>query len=218
MKIVTEEFFIHKGEFSQSKELNQILIEIRTAIKSVSWHVEDSFIINPIRKGNGVVPIKLNFIKTLVSFGWKAEKRMRLAEGMNPGPIDIVKATSYGDFAVEWETGNISSSHRALNKMAVGIIQDLIIGGILILPSRNLARYLTDRIGNFEEIKPYFSLYRNVIVDSGVLGAIAIDYDDFSDKSPLIPKGYDGRSRRRKDLNNPLLGTKLSDDLSSSEK
>ncbi len=207
MKIVTEDFFIHRGEFSQSEEFIQILFELRTAIKSVTWHIEDSFVINPIRRGNGVVPIKLNFIKTLISFGWIAEKRMRFAEGMNPGPIDIVKVTSFGDFAVEWETGNISSSHRALNKMAVGIIQDLIIGGILILPARNLACYLTDRIGNFEEIKPYFSLYRNVIVDSGILGVIAIDYDNISDKSPLIPKGRDGHARKFKGPINPISGS-----------
>ena len=198
MKIVNEVFFINKGDFARSDEFNQILLEVRTAIKSVTWPNSDYFVINPIRRENGVVPIKLNFVKTLVSFGWMAEKRMSFAEGMNPGPVDLIKKTSFGSFAVEWETGNISSSHRALNKIAVGIIQDAIAGGILILPVKNLAMYLTDRVGNFEEIKPYFSLYENVIVDSGVMGAIAIDYDDISDRSPIIPKGRDGHAKKYK--------------------
>ncbi|MGA1841038.1 MAG: hypothetical protein ACMUIU_10470 [bacterium] len=56
--------------------------------------------------------------------------------------LNITKDATYivGDrlFCVEWETGNISSSHRAINKMALGIIRDILIGGILIVPTRNL--------------------------------------------------------------------------------
>jgi hypothetical protein len=58
-------------------------------------------------------------------------------------------------FCVEWETGNISSSHRAINKMALGILKDILIGGVLILPTRKMYSYLTDRVGNFPELAPY---------------------------------------------------------------
>jgi hypothetical protein len=194
MKIDKEYFLINSGDFSQSNDLKQILTELRIAINSVSWPNQKSFIINPTKKGNGVVPIKSNFIKVLLSYGWKIEKRMSFAEGINPGPVDVIKKTPFGDFVVEWETGNISSSHRALNKIAVGIIKKVIIGGILILPTKNLARYLTDRIGNYEEIAPYFSLYEHVIVNSGTIGVISVDYDSTSEKSPLIPKGRDGNA------------------------
>jgi len=196
MKINNENLFISNGEFSQSDEFNQILEELRIAIASVTWGSEESFIVNPTKKGNGVVPIKSNFIETLESFGWVAEKRMSFADGMNPGPVDVIKETSFGDFAVEWETGNISSSHRALNKIAVGIIQNAIIGGILILPIKKLAQYLTDRIGNYEELAPYFPLYENVSVDSGIIGVISVDYDDVSKDSSLIPKGKDGYAKK----------------------
>jgi len=196
MKIDNENIFIEAGDFSQSEEYKQILIELRIAILSVSWPNETGFIINPTKKGNGVVPIKSNFIKTLVSFGWYPERTMNFATGMHPGPVDIIKETTFGVFAVEWETGNISSSHRALNKIAVGIIQESIIGGILILPIRNLAKYLTDRIGNYEELSPYFPMYENLIVKSGVIGVISIDYDDTSTDSPLIPKGKDGNANK----------------------
>jgi len=196
MKITNENLFISNGEFANSQEFKTILEELRSAIASVTWNDKQKFIINPTRKGNGVVPIKDNFIKSLVANGWNAEKRMSFAEGMNPGPVDVVKETSFGDFAVEWETGNISSSHRALNKIAVGMIQKAIIGGILILPIKNLAQYLTDRIGNYEEIQPYFPLYQNIQVESGIIGVISIDYDEISQQSPLIPKGKDGNAEK----------------------
>ncbi len=196
MKLNKENFFINQGEFSKSPEFKQILKELRNAIISVSWYDNSKFIVNPTRKGNGVVPIKSNFVNSLVSNGWVAEKRMSFADGMSPGPVDVVKETKFGDFAVEWETGNISSSHRALNKIAVGILQDAIIGGILILPIKNLAQYLTDRIGNYEEIEPYFPLYENIQVQSGIIGVISIDYDGISEKSPLIPKGKDGNAAK----------------------
>ncbi|HRP37887.1 MAG TPA: hypothetical protein PLS50_08840 [Candidatus Dojkabacteria bacterium] len=118
---------------------------------------------------------------------------MSIAIGMNPGPIDAIKQTDFGDFAVEWETGNISSSHRALNKIAVGIIQGLIVGGILVLPERSLSRYLTDRIGNFEELSPYFPMYNNLNID-GVIGVISICHDEIDKNAPIIPKGSDGNA------------------------
>lgn len=196
MRIVDENLFIASGEFYNSQEFQDILSEIRKAIKSVSWFDNDLFVINPVRKGNGVVPIKDNFVRSLVNDGWQAEVRMSFASGMNPGPVDVVKKTFFGDFAIEWETGNISSSHRALNKIAVGIIQKAIVGGILILPVKNLAQYLTDRIGNYEEIQPYFPLYNNLQVDSGLMGVFSIEYDKISDKADIIPKGKDGNAKK----------------------
>jgi len=194
MRIDNEYFFIDLGDFSRSDEFSKILQELRSAIQTVTWHSKDRFIINPTKRGNGVFPIKLNFIKKLESYGWESERRMSFARGMRPGPVDIVKETKYGIFAVEWETGNISSSHRALNKIAVGIIQDFIIGGIVILPIRNLARYLTDRIGNYEELSPYFPLYENISIEYGVIGVISLDYDGTSNDAPLIQKGKDGNA------------------------
>ncbi len=202
MKIEKTKVFISKGEFSTSPEFISIKDEINEAIKLVTWYGEDTFIVNPTRKGNGVKPIKEKFVNFLKSKGWKDEAQMSFAKGMNVGNVDAVKDTKYGVFAVEWETGNISSSHRALNKIGVGLIQDAIIGGILILPMRSLAKYLTDRIGNYEEIEPYFPLYENILVDDGIMGVIGISHDSESFDSPLINKGYDGNSLiRRNNLN-----------------
>nr|NJM02689.1 hypothetical protein [Desulfobacula sp.] len=127
--------------------------------------------------------------------GWKGEFRMKIASRLRPGPVDSVKCLPGNRFfAVEWETGNISSSHRAMNKMAIGLLDKVIEGGILILPSRNMYQYLTDRIGNFAEIEPYFPVWKNLNISSGVLGVIEIEHDDLSlDVSP-IRKGTDGRA------------------------
>lgn len=196
MKIVSERFFILKGQFASSHEFSKIQVEIKEGIEAVVLNSADKFIINPIRKGNGVLPIKDKLVEHLTSCGWEAEQRMSLAQGMNPGPIDVIKETPHGLFAVEWETGNISSSHRALNKIAVGIIQGQIVGGILILPIKNLARYLTDRIGNYEEIEPYFPLYQNLSIGEGVIGVIGIEHDGEDTSVPVIPKGKDGNSKK----------------------
>jgi hypothetical protein len=196
MKIVSENILVSKGTFGTSEEIKVIKEELREAIESVNWFDKTRFLINPVRYGNGVVPIKKNFISLLVSRGWKAEQKMSLAPGMQPGKIDVIKETSEGIFAVEWETGNVSSSHRALNKIAAGVLQGHLIGGYLILPVRELAQYLTDRIGNFEEIEPYFHLWKNVGIVNGELGVMTFIYDDTSKDAPLIPKGTDGNAEK----------------------
>src|SRR5437879_7475847 len=106
MKIVFENYLIKNGKFSQSDEFSVIMKEIHAGIQCVSWHDPVKFIVNPTSKGNGVFPIKNNFIKYLKERDWLPENKMSLAFGMNPGPIDAVKLTTDGPFAVEWETGN----------------------------------------------------------------------------------------------------------------
>ena len=122
---------------------------------------------------------------------------MAIASRQRPGAVDAVKVLPDGrSFAVEWETGNISSSHRALNKMAVGLLDGILAGGILVLPSRDMYQYLTDRVGNYAEIKPYFPVWRNLKIKEGVLAVIEIEHDSLSLDVPPIRKGTDGRALR----------------------
>ena len=191
---------IDSGEFSQQAEFSQIKKEVDTAIKNVVWPIgSDKFTIYPqsgkkTGEGNGVVPIKKMFQANIKGFGWELEKSLDIATLKQPGHLDAAKAVGTKYFAIEWETGNISSSHRAINKMALGIIKDVLIGGILILPTRTLYPYLTDRIGNFAEIEPYFPLWRSIKCDEGFLQIIAIEHDATSYDVPKIPKGTDGRA------------------------
>jgi hypothetical protein len=174
------------------------LAEVHEAITTITWPENSKeFTLYPVKQANGVVPIKKNFIASLERNGWKGECRMKIASRLRPGPVDSVKFLPDDKFfAVEWETGNISSSHRALNKMAVGLLENVIEGGILILPSRDMYRFLTDRIGNFAEIEPYFPVWKNLAIPEGVLAIIEIEHDAISMDVLPIKKGTDGRARR----------------------
>lgn len=103
-------------------------------------------------------PIKLEFVTYLVQRGWLVESPYPFHGALGGsafGPLDVAKATDSGVIAVEWETGNISSSHRAMNKMAIGIRRAQLLAGVLIVPTKDLARFLTDRIGNVYELRSY---------------------------------------------------------------
>lgn len=197
MKLITSKELISVGGIKQSNDFITAREEVKSAIQSVTWADQHNFIINPTKKGNGVVPIKTNFVAHLVANNWQAEARMSIVKGLNPGPIDAVKTTGSGVIAVEWETGNISSSHRALNKIAVGILQDQIIAGFLVLPHKVLSQYLTDRIGNYEELEPYFPMYSNLSIDYGHIEVFGVEHDQLSSSVILIPKGKDGNAKKK---------------------
>jgi len=133
-------------------------------------------------------------MQKLQSFGWQLETPVDIATVRRPGPMDATYQVKDRLFCVEWETGNISSSHRSVNKMALGIMKKTLIGGALILPTREMYQYLTDRIGNFRELSPYFPLWKSLNIEEGLLLVIAIEHDAVSDKAPRIPKGTDGRA------------------------
>lgn len=200
MKIVHEELLIDAGPYSQTPDYLSARAHVFEAISKVVWPEGGTeFAIFPERHGNGVLPIKYEFQAYLEQNGWQLEVPLDLGVTVSrPGPLDAVLTLDDGHFAVEWETGNISSSHRALNKLALGLIRGVLAGACLIIPSRRLYPYLTDRIGNYEELAPYFDVYRQIRCDCGVLSVIAVEHDSTDRGVPLIPKGLDGMSLRRR--------------------
>ena len=198
MKLEKTEVLIDKGTFSQSAEWNRIRNDIESTIKAMeSPPGSGKFILSDQQHGNGVVPIKQMFIGLLKRKpGWKPEILLEIPARMEPGAVDA--AIKVGDklFAVEWETGNISSSHRAVNKMALGLLKGVLVGGMLILPSRKMYYYLTDRIGNFEELAPYFDVWKNLSVKDGLLAVMAVEHDGVSKQVQKFAKGTDGRALR----------------------
>jgi len=178
-----------------SSAFKSILDTIYEAIDFVKWPDGNSkFFINPGKNTNGVKPIKERCVCFLRNKGWELEKPMDLGSRISPGPIDaVLSIPHYYDFAFEWETGNISSSHRALNKMALGLITKALSGGILVVPSRELYYHLTDRIGNYAELEPYFPMWKTLNIE-GILAVIEIEHDALSSSVPKIPKGIDGRA------------------------
>lgn len=202
MKIVRITKLIAAGKFSQSPEWDQIEADVQAAIRAVQWPPNSgSFTLHDQAgkargEGSGVKPIKDACMKYLASREWTLNApfpRVDEEEG-GPGAFDAVLKVGHSSFALEWETGNISSSHRALNKVALGLIGKILVGGALILPTRKMYRYLTDRVGNYEELAPYFPLWSSLAVEEGVLAVIAIEHDAVSKTVPRIPKGTDGRA------------------------
>ncbi|WP_053432036.1 hypothetical protein [Halalkalibacterium halodurans] len=97
-------------------------------------------------------------------------------------------------FGVEWEAGYISSSHRAINRLKKGMLEGDLAGGILVLPSRKMYYYLTDRIGNYQELEPCFDVMGDTTEIKGLLGVIEIEHDGVGQDIAGIKKGTDGRA------------------------
>lgn len=98
-------------------------------------------------KRNGVGYLRTRFLRHLKTVeGWEAEgsvdlsrdreqPAIRLYPSMEDyrepitsdfGGFDFVKAKGNGaQIAVEWETGNISSSHRSMNKLALALVSGI---------------------------------------------------------------------------------------------
>jgi hypothetical protein len=201
VKIVREEKLIGCGAFSTSAEWARARKKLHVAIKAVEWPPKSGkFTIYPQSgkkrgEGNGVKPIKAGLMIDLEKLGWHVEQPAKLGGKRNPGDFDAMLETAHGPVVVEWETGNISSSHRSLNKMALGIMRGKIAAGILIVPSRALAKYLTDRVGNMQELEPYLELWQAVpCKHGGVLEIVVIEHDATSMDVPRIAKMTDGRA------------------------
>lgn len=161
MKLTDIQHLVNAGPFTESDAWDRVESDLRKAITGVSWPPNgDRFVINPVIDGNRVVPIKRQFAENISALGWRLEERFprfsdeEVRKRRRPGAVDAAFDLSNYDlppFFVEWETGNISSSHRAMNKMALALKRGLISGGMWVVPSGNLAPYLTDRIGNYPE-------------------------------------------------------------------
>jgi len=200
VKLVHVETLICVNTFAHSAEWRNIRNAVVESIRRVSWPPRSNkFTIYPERgkerrKGNGVKPIKYGLMKSLVKLGWDTEVPLDIATVAKPGKLDAVLQTNYGPVALEWETGNISSSHRALNKMALGLLKGVLAAGMLVVPTRELYQYLTDRVGNWSELEPYLDLWKAIPCPSGVLEILVVEHDATSTRVPRIPKGTSGRA------------------------
>ena len=169
---------------------------------------------------NGVSFLRNRFLEHIVKTeGWHAEgevdlqnfeekPELRLYPSMETysepitsafGDFDFVTTTPNGlRVAIEWETGNISSSHRSLNKLSIVLKAQKIQVGVLILPSRKLYEHLTDRIGNIGELSPYLGMWKTMgtTVERGMLAIAVVEHDELTEdpEFPYLKAGKDGRA------------------------
>ena len=174
---------------------------------------------------NGVSYLKNNFTYSMiVDEKWDAEldhkfnsikKQPELALYPNMAPYKEPLTSKFGGFdlttitasgiriAVEWETGNISSSHRSMNKLSLALAANAIDAGVLIVPSRELYQHLTDRIGNISELSGYLTMWTDLVepsVKRGLLAISVVEHDELTDdpQHPFLKRGNDGRAEEGK--------------------
>ncbi|MSO21635.1 MAG: hypothetical protein EXQ56_14520 [Acidobacteria bacterium] len=68
------------------------------------------------------------------------------------------------------------------------------LAGTVIVPSRALYPFLTDRISNFDELIPYINFWKSIPVSRGYLSIVVVEHDATSSEVDRIPKGTDGRA------------------------
>jgi hypothetical protein len=200
VKIVHVETVLSCGSYASSTHWAKTRRDIHKAVRKCAWPPGSKrFTIYPQSgkkrgEGNGVGPIRAEFIKELQKLEWTIEGAAKNQFGQLIGNFDAVIPGPKGPVVVEWETGNISSSHRSMNKLTMLVADGLIAAGTLVVPSRKLYVYLTDRIGNYKELEPYLKLWKSVPCKKGVLEIVVIEQDAESKKVRKIPKTTGGRA------------------------
>ena len=200
MKIVHVETVVSCGPYAKSTHWRHTRKSLHASVRKCVWPPGSKiFTIHPQSgkkrgDGNGVGPIKLEFMKALKEHGWTIEGAAKNHLGQELGDFDAVLLGPAGPVVAEWETGNISSSHRSMNKLTMLLSDGVIAAGTLVVPSRKLYVYLTDRIGNYRELEPYLRLWKSVPCKNGVLEIVVIEQDAESFDVPKIPKITAGRA------------------------
>lgn len=172
-------------------------------------------------KRNGVGYLRKEFLAFMRDHeGWKAESKVALSRNREQPPLLLYPTmekycepitSKFGGFdftataanglvvAIEWETGNISSSHRSMNKLAIALRSGLVEVGVLIVPSRALYEHLTDRIGNIGELSGYLAMWEGLknVVERGLLAVTVVEHDHLTDSEKIeyLSVGGDGRAR-----------------------
>ncbi|PLK68698.1 hypothetical protein C0V73_22780 [Rhizobium sp. TH135] len=172
-------------------------------------------------KRNGVNYLRSRFLQHMtVTEGWHAEAGVELSADHAPPVLKLYPsleeyqepiASRFGGFdfvtrgpdglrvAIEWETGNISSSHRSMNKLAIALANKVVDVGVLIVPSRLLYEHLTDRVGNIYELSGYLEMWHGLgeAIESGVLAITVVEHDELTDDAvPFLTSGEDGNAKR----------------------
>jgi hypothetical protein len=149
-----------------------------------------------IKHPNGVLPIRMAFATHMQDLGWQKEQTYKSDLLSMHGALDALKRTTYGLVGAEWETGNISSSHRALGKLTLGLVDKELVGGVLVVLDSKWKAFFTDRIGNWSEIENYQRVWARALrgEEPCFLSVIVMEPDGTQEGVPLIPKGKDGNA------------------------
>jgi hypothetical protein len=99
------------GSYAASRHWKKTRKQIHEAVKRCEWPIgSGSFTIHPHsgkkrNEGNGVLPIRNEFVAFLKSKGWAIEGRAKNALDQRLGDFDAVLPGTEKPIVVEWETG-----------------------------------------------------------------------------------------------------------------
>ena len=199
--IIAKQFISREADalIANSAPAYQAYDEVMCSIRNNVSPGNDIFILNDSHKNcNGVVPVKEECYRILEEdYHWYREKPLTYfhEDAQKGGPIDVYKEFYFRGSVfmagLEFETGNISSAHRSMNKLRVGIIKGELDIAFLMMPIKRMSFYLTDRVSNYEELEPYF-----VLLDDVPFVIFGFDADEYNSDAPLLAKGKDGMSPR----------------------
>jgi len=218
-----------KGSVIQSEDWIKLHESYIRAINSIDNPVGSGFLTlrqkrrlhNGQWQRNGVGFLRNRFLDFMIkSENWRHESSIDLARDRNQPSLLLYPSmeayrepitSDFGNFdfmttakngthiAIEWETGNISSSHRSMNKLAIALSKEIINVGVLIVPSRALYEHLTDRIGNIGELSGYLAMWADLksSVTRGLLAITVVEHDNLTldEKFPYLSVGNDGRAQ-----------------------
>ena len=233
MKVSHTYTLLDEGEFSNTDIWSDARDQVLRSVSSIYWPPgNDEFIMRPVKKANGVGPITDQFetnldrktnwestggthLKTLLNRRGMVDDIVERMEGYCDDPRDFVSGAWFDgmkdieidgshEFVIaEWETGNISSSHRSLNRITFGLASGIIYGGLIVLPNRELYHYLTGRVGNYPELKPYVMIWESLAheVENGIIEIVIVEHDGESESVSRIGKMTDGMSDREEPEN-----------------
>lgn len=219
-----------KGEVISSDDWNAVHTSYVRAISSIDHPAGTGTLTlrEKVRKPdgqwvrNGVGFLRMRFLEFMRDVeGWHAEGEVDLSRDRQQPPIKLYPSleayrepitSDFGGFdfmttapngtriAIEWETGNISSSHRSMNKLAIALSNGIVDVGVLIVPSRKLYEHLTDRIGNIGELSGYLSMWEGLkaVVPHGLLVITVVEHDALTTDPafPYLKVGRDGRAKK----------------------
>ncbi|WP_138509427.1 PDDEXK family nuclease [Maricaulis alexandrii] len=189
MKVVDTKRVLGKGALAPSSEWQKLRNDVIAAITAVEWPIGSGrFTISPQKDKNGVRPITQQAAKHLANRGWTSQVNWPIDTSKRPAKIDSAFESQHGLIAFEWETGNVASSHRSMNKICLGLNMGVLAGGILAISSNKLAPYLTDRVGNIGEIERYIPLWTATPCSAGVIEILVVEHDAEDLTTPPIPK------------------------------
>lgn len=207
------------------KGYSSVIATMVNPVDSVNFKIKKKRRTGSQWERNGVTPIKAQFLERMKTAGWKFESPFSLDKHiasvaerspwltypeMTPlrealhsgvGNLDFWITSRKERIAIEWETGNISSSHRSLNKLCLALFAGLVDACVLIVPSRAFYDNLTDRVGNWKELGPYLAFWRQVGelgLKRGLLAITVVEHDQIDDTIGYITSGNDGRSAQGK--------------------